>query len=168
MFCPHSTLETPAVYSVPFSAEKASCLPVSTPEERVRHARTHSGLTIVQLASAIGVHRDYYRMFEANISRSNPNTIRRFCLVTGVDLSWILYGDSPPPSIQLHAPTIGQRIREFRERNHISKAQFARDVFHVPKKPAILCWENNQNLPELQTLMRIADAYQLDASSFIP
>ena len=156
------------MYSVPFSAEKASDLPISTPEERVRHARILSGLTITQLASVIGVHRDYYRMFEASITRSNPNTLRRFCLATGVTFSWILYGDSPPPSIQLHAPTIGQRIREFRECRHISKAQFARDVFGVPKKPSILCWENDEYTPELQTLMRIASTYHLDVSSFIP
>lgn len=127
-----------------------------------------SGLSIAKISLFAEIHPDYYRHFENNFLRCKPSTIRAFSNVTGVDLGWIIYGDNQPPTIPLSGSTIGQRLREFRELNNISRKQMAQDAFGVSKKASIASWEQEEYAPELRSLMRIADAYGINVVSFIP
>lgn len=163
-----TTLATPHENVVPLNAFSASSHPTDTMEQRIAYARIRSGITITALASAMGIHKDYYILIERKCDRIGPDNLLRFCSITGADPSWIVYGDEQPPMVPLSAPTIGQRIREYRLTNGITCKRFAQDVFHVPKSSSISGWESGRHQPELRTLMMIASTYGFNALSLIP
>lgn len=137
-------------------------------EDRIRLARLRSGVSVADLAQRMAIHKDYYHCLERKADRITPCHLVSFCQVTSADPSWIIYGDNPPPTIPLSAPTIGQRIREFRTLNHITAGAFAQQAFGVSKASSLSKWETDRMTPELRTLMRISAAYSFSVMSFIP
>lgn len=135
--------------------------------QRIAYARARAGLGIVAMAKAIGVHKDYYKLIEQRCDRIGIPTLCAISNVTGTDIDWLVYGSSPPPLYPLSAPTIGQRMRQFRTLNNITCKALAKTAFGVEKLSSIAKWETDRMLPELRTLMLIANAYHISVTSFI-
>jgi len=161
-------LATPHENVVPLLNFATSDYPTETMEQRITYARVRSGLTIAAISAAMGIHKDYYILIERKCDRIGPDNLLRFCAVTGVDPSWIVYGNDPPPSIPLTAPTIGQRLRQFRTLHGITCKALSQTAFGVSKQSSLPLWETDRMMPELRTLMRIANAYGISVMSFIP
>lgn len=145
----------------------ASSYPTDTMEQRIKYARIASGLPVRVISDAMGIHRDYYHFIEKRCNRINPHNLLRFCKTTGADPGWILYGDNQPPIVPLSGDSIGLRIREFRLSKGLTLAGFAQQAFNVPKNSSISAWESGKLIPEIRTLMRIADAFGISAVSFL-
>lgn len=59
----------------------------------------------------------------------------------------------------------GEKIKEVRTRNNLTQEQFATQL-HVTRQ-AVLNWENNRNLPDLEMLIAIATIFQLSLDELI-
>lgn len=162
-----TTMATPRKSIVPLATVSASQLPTITMPQRIAYARTRSGMSITAMAAAIGVHKDYYKLIEQRCDRISIPTLCAISSVTGSDLDWLIYGPVAPPHIPLTAPTIGQRLRQFRTQNGITCKALAQTAFGVNKLSSISKWETDRMFPELRTLKLIADAYHISVTSFI-
>jgi len=162
------TLATPHEETIHLNTHCAKDCPTETMEQRIKYARLCSGKSITEIASSMGIHKDYYKLIEVKCERMNPFNLIRFCQITNADISWVIYGEHQPPYIELHGNTIGQRIRYFRKSNGITLCGLSSTVFGVHKSSSICGWESEKYIPEIRTLMRIASAYNISAISFLP
>lgn len=71
-------------------------IPVWTLGDRLRKARENAGLSQQELADAIGVARNTVGNGELGDHRPLPITLRAWADATGVPLTWLLTGDTPP------------------------------------------------------------------------
>lgn len=64
-----------------------------TPQQRIRLARRHAGLSQATLAAAVGVHRSAVSHWEA-LAGKMPNTshLQQLATVTGVQFEWLATG----------------------------------------------------------------------------
>lgn len=64
-----------------------------TPQQRIRLARRHAGLSQASLAAAVGVQRSAVSHWEASMGKS-PSTghLREVALATGVQFEWLATG----------------------------------------------------------------------------
>lgn len=160
-------MATPLESIVPITDYATAALPISTMPERIAYARTRAGYSIVRMASAIGVHKDYYKLIERQCDRIGIHTLCAIADATQTDLDWLIYGPAAPEHFPLDAPTLGQRLRQFRTVNGITCKALAQKAFGVNKLSTISFWETDRTKPELRTLKRIADAYSISVVSFI-
>ena len=164
-------MTTPQESNVRFhlNSVTAASLPTDTMPQRITYARTCAGLSFTSMARVLGVHKDYYKLIEKKCDRIGIDHLLSIARITDTDPEWLIYGDKLLPRIVLlSAPTIGQRLREFRNRDGITCHAFAQTVFGVNKVSSMARWETDRMIPELRTLMRIADAYNISVMSFIP
>lgn len=146
----------------------ASTLPTDTMPHRITYARTCAGLNYTDMAAAIGVHKDYYKIIERKCDRIDIAHLLAIARTTNTEPEWLIYGDQIPRLVPLSAPTTGQRLRQFRQQNGITCKALAQTAFGVQRLSSISSWETDRTQPELRTLMRIADAYGISVMSFIP
>lgn len=162
-----STSATPAKnISIPLP-DRASTLPASTPTQRLRLAMAQTRHSDTTLASALGLART-----TINYSLNHPETLHAsrlisLCTLTQSDPSWILYGDDPPPLLPLSGSTIGERIAAFRASLRMTPAAFS-CCCGFPSKNYAAHLESDKSSPLISTLCRIADAYGINAASFLP
>lgn len=143
-------------------------MPIDTMEDRMRCARVRSGLACSALAQHIGIHPDAYPLLEKKADRIHPFHLLRFCRAVDVDLSWIIYGSSPPPLVPLSGSTIGERIREYRLSTGLSARQFGYRMLGAKRNTSVSAWESGATIPELRSLMMIANAFGVSVVSFFP
>lgn len=64
-----------------------------SPQQRIRLARRHAGMSQATLASVVGVHRSAVSHWEASQGKL-PNTshLQRLAMVTGVQFEWLATG----------------------------------------------------------------------------
>lgn len=58
-----------------------------------------------------------------------------------------------------------EQIKELRKENQLSQEQFASKI-HVTRQ-AVSNWENDKNLPDIETLIRISDIYHVSLDQLI-
>lgn len=168
-FASPTTLATPQESTVHLNTHSASALPTDTMAHRITYARTCAGMSYASMAAAIGVHRDYYSLIEKRkCDRIGIDHLLAISRATKTDIGWIIYGDTQPPVLPLTAPTVGQRMRQFRQQNGITCKALAQKAFGVQRLTSISAWESDKTRPELRTLRMIADAYGISVVSFIP
>ena len=168
-FASPATLATPREAVVHMGTQIASSHPTNTMMQRIAYARTRAGISQTRMADLIGVHRDYYKLIEhRTCERIDIDHLLGICKAASVTPSWLIYGDDPPPLVLLNGSTIGQRLRDFRMQRALSAAAIAREAFGVKRVSSFSLWESGRMMPELRTLMIIADAYGIDVVSFIP
>ena len=137
--------------------------------QRIAYARTCAGLSCSAMAAGIGVHKDYCKLIEKKCDRISISHLLSIARLTETDPEWLIYGDVILPRIALlSAPTIGQRLRQFRQQNGITCKALAQTAFGTQKLSSISSWESDRMIPELRTLRIIADAYGISVMSFIP
>lgn len=163
-----STNTTPLIQSCQNVSDfRVSDLPTDTLEQRIRYVRVLAGMSCADVSRAIGVHRDSYLLFEKKADRIHPHRFLRLCLATGADPSFVLYGSSPPPLVPLTGDTIGARIREYRMSTGLSARQFGYRVIGAKRTSSVNSWESGFAMPELRGLMMIANAFGINAASFL-
>ena len=167
-FASPSTLATPKEEIVHLNSHTASSMPTDTMPQRIAYSRTCAGLSCSAMAAGIGVHKDYYKLIEKKCDRISISHLLSIARITETDPEWLIYGDSLPRLALLSAPTIGQRLRQFRQQNGITGKALAQTAFGVNKMSSLSAWESDRMLPELRTLRLIADAYGISVMSFIP
>lgn len=159
------TLATPPTLST--RARLTRNLPTGTIADRLEYARISSGLSYAALAKAAGTHRETIHASMQHPLRMRSDRFFAVCLATGADPAWILYAESPPPPAPLSGHTIGDRLADLRQ-------QLGHGVRHM----STLCgcgstttysqWSNGQNIPTLDSLMRVAHTFGISAASFSP
>lgn len=162
-----STSATPAKSLTIPLPNRTSTLPSSTPTQRLRLAMSQTHHSETTLAAALALTRS-----TVNYSLNHPETLRAsrliaLCSLTQSDPSWILYGDDPPPLLSLPGSTIGARIAAFRASLRMGTAAFSCSC-GFPSKSYSTHLESDQSSPLISTLCRIADAYGINAASFLP
>lgn len=142
--------------------------PTDTMEHRIAYARIRAGLSQAAMAQLIGVHRDYYKIIEKkSCERIDIDHLFAISKTASVSLSWLIYGDDPPPLVSIAGATIGQRLRNFRVSNALSGCDIARRAFGVNKLSSLYLWEKDQMVPELRSLRKIADAFGFNVVSLL-
>ena len=64
-----------------------------SPQQRIRLARRHAGLSQAALAAAVGVHRSAVSHWEANQGKlPSMHHLQQLALVTGVQFEWLATG----------------------------------------------------------------------------
>lgn len=64
-----------------------------SPQQRIRLARRHAGLSQAALATAVGVHRSAVSHWEANQGKlPSMHHLQQLALVTGVQFEWLATG----------------------------------------------------------------------------
>lgn len=163
------TTETPAEKSRhSLSDFRVSDLPISTMEQRIQYCRIHSGLSCAEISQQMGIHSDYYYLLEQKADRIGPDKLMRFCSATRSEPGFILYGASPPPVVTLTGATIGERIREYRLSTGLSARQFGYRMLGAKRTSSLSAWESGSTIPEMRSLMMIANAFGISAVSFLP
>lgn len=65
--------------------------------DRLRKARTTTGLGIVEFAEKMGISRATVSAAESGKNEPHKNTVKMWALATGVSYEWLLNGKTPPP-----------------------------------------------------------------------
>ena len=63
-----------------------------TPQQRIRLARRHAGVSQAQLALELGVQRSAVSHWEAQRGKPSVNHLRQLALLTGVQFEWLATG----------------------------------------------------------------------------
>lgn len=163
-----STNTTPLIQSCQnVSNFRVSDLPTATMEQRMRYSRVLAGMSCADVARQIGIHDDSYVLLEKKADRIHPRHFLRFCSCVGADPSFILYGQAPPPFVHLSGKTIGDRLREYRLSIGLSARQFGYCVLGAKRNTSLSAWESGSTIPELRSLMMIANAFGINVVSFL-
>lgn len=133
----------------------------------MRHVRVLSGMSCAGVARHIGIHEDSYCLLEKKADRIHPHHFLRFCSCVGADPSFILYGQDSPPLVPLSGKTIGDRLREYRLFTGLSARQFGYRVLGAKRNTSLSAWESGSVIPELRSLMMIANAFGINVVSFL-
>lgn len=158
-------MTTPETYST--HTHRTFDLPTSTIAERVAFARTRAGLSYRHLSDAMHQHRESIAASLASPVRMRADRFAAFCFACHVDPAWVLSGDDPPPVLALSGRTIGQRLAHFRTTHSLSARAMAR-LCGLPQSGCVSAWETGRNIPQVESLLKIAAAFGVSAASFLP
>jgi transcriptional regulator with XRE-family HTH domain len=68
--------------------------------DRLRKAREMAGYEKIELADALGIHRESVARYESGRAKAKKPVLIAWALATGVDRDWIEYGDVRPEGFE--------------------------------------------------------------------
>lgn len=158
------TLATPETYSI--HSYQTFDMPTGTITERMEFARVRSGLSYASLSDKMNQHRETISKSLSNPTKMRSDRFFLFCKATNVDPCWIMYGDDAPVVIVLPGNTIGQKIASYRKSIGISTRTMAKPL--EKQSASITAWEKGRNIPQVESLIAIGEAFGISAVSFFP
>jgi lambda repressor-like predicted transcriptional regulator len=129
--------------------------------------RIRSGLSYAALARAMGFHVDTVHASLRHPEKMRSSSFAAFCKATGADPSFLLYGDSPPPSLPLSGSTLPDRLRTFFHSHGLSLRRAA-SLCGLPSSSAVSAWTSGRSVPLVRQLLLIASGFGVNAAAFFP
>lgn len=129
--------------------------------------RIRSGLSYTALARAMGFHTDTVHASLRRPEKMRASNFAAFCKATGADPSFLLYGDSPPPTFPLEGSTLPDRLRAFLLSRGLSLRRTA-SLCGLPSPSAVSAWTSGRSVPLVRQLLLIASGFGVNAAAFFP
>ena len=110
--------------------------------EKLTSLKEHLGLSVVELAKAIGISQPTFYNLQTTNKRPHPDTIRKiasFCTERGIDFNNLKAGRKK------HLTVSSQDITKFRDEFHLTQAQFAGII--KTSHTLIYKWESGNTKP---------------------
>lgn len=119
---------------------------MTTPADRIRAAREHSGLTMAEVAAAAGLNDDWYHDVEWDATEAADNlSLRQLGVIArrmGLEPLFVLEGEAEPPAPR-PLSDLADAVRRESERRGLSAAEVAEwigwDVPGVQENACGLC-----------------------------
>lgn len=125
---------------------------------RIKKARLDAGLTQKQVAEKLGITYQAISNYERGANRIDTDTLSKLCRIYCIQISDLIN------DYETICMTFGQRLRLARKEKQLTQKELAAKI--NAKHNSISNWENDQNMPDPDTIQNLCWALDVQPNFF--